>query len=144
MFDPTSPKQPLQALLNAYAKATRDLLNDMKAAGWDVEALEPSGLSITDRLRNTVTPTTPAARPVRYYPPLASLSLAQCEAEKMYDSISRFEDPHMVTYVAMHGDAADKRDYERFMELHNPTPPPMSPASRAACLDHESGMLQDS
>ena len=45
--------------------------------------------------------------------------------------------------IMRNGDAADRRDYERFLKLHTPTPPPMSPASRATCLEHDSVMLQD-
>ena len=142
LFDSTSPKLPSANLLHAYAEATRQSLSDMKEAGWDVEALEPSSMSLQAKLHNTTAP--PAARPVRYYPPLASLSHAQREAEKMYDTISRFEDPHVVATVLKNGDAADARDYERFLELHEQEMPPMSPLSRAAGLEHESVMLQDS
>lgn len=46
--------------------------------------------------------------------------------------------------VLKNGNPADVRDYEHFLKLHTPLPPPMSPASRATCLEHNSVMLQDS
>ena len=145
MYEPISPKHSHESVLKAYAEATRKSLADMKEAGWDVDEMDTGGLSLSEQLRRTsTTPATPATRPVRYYAPLSSLSSAQRDAEKMYDTIARFEDPSVVAAVIAHGDAADKRDYERFIELHTPTPPPMSPSSRAACLEHESVMLQDS
>ena len=148
MYDPTSPKTSHKSVLQAYAEATRKSLADMKEARWDVEEMDTGGLSLSEQLRHTstrpITAAAPTSRPVRYYAPLSSLSAAQRDAEKMYDTISRFEDPATVSAVLAHGDAADRRDYDRFLELHTPTPPPMSPASRAACLEHESVMLQDS
>ena len=68
----------------------------------------------------------------------------QHEVEKLYDSISWFKDSHLVAAVLKNGNPADVRDYEHFLKLHTPLPPPMSPASRATCLEHNSVMLQDS
>ena len=147
LYDPTSPKLPSESLLKAYADATRDTIRDMTAAGWDAEEIKEltsSGSSLSAKVQCSAPPAPPITRPARYYPPLASLSSAQRDAEKMYDTISRFEDPHIVTAVLKNGDPADVRDYERFLELHTPTPPPMSPTSRAAALEHEEAMLQDS
>lgn len=146
LFDPTSPKQPSESLLKAYADATRKVIDDMKAAGWDAEEINEMSshrLSLSASVQRSA-PAPPVTRPVRYYPPLASLSSAQRDAEKMYDSISRFEDPHVTAAVLKNGDPADIRDHERFLELHAQSPPPMSPSSRAAALEHDAVMLQDS
>ena len=147
LYDPTSPKPPSESLLKAYADATQKAIDDMRAAGWDAEEIKEltsHSSSLSAKVQHSAPPAPPITRPVHYYPPLASLLSAQRDAEKMYDNIARFEDPHIVSAVLKKGDPADVRDYERFLELHTPTPPPMSPASRAAALEHDKAMLQDS